>query len=254
MKKVIKKLLVGGSSLIGISFLLWLTLLLNPSLSYGHHTDIGIVSVHHNQPLAPEMRAIVEESIKLIEKSELYDTDVSIDLCLSDGNYINSLRRLSNGGVAATLLDNVGIFVEINPSQNHAFWRWEVNDYEFRKWDLTELIAHEMTHSYQYNENILMPIQVEHWKLEGYAEYISRINRSNLKSNILRLIKAEKTEMTGIPWITFEDGTGTSRLYFRNWLLMEYMMTVKNKTYLEVVADETPMDEIKNEMFAWANE
>ncbi|MFK7950943.1 MAG: collagenase [Saprospiraceae bacterium] len=252
MKKIIKKSLIGGFSLIGISFLIWLILLLNPSLMYGNHTDVGKVRIHHNETLTSEMTMIVEQSIELVKKSELYDADKRVDLCLNESKYVYLLQRLSHGGIAATLLNNVGIFVDINPAENYAFWRWEINDNELRKWKLTELIAHEMTHAYQYNDNAFMPLQVDTWKVEGYAEYISRTNRGDLKTNILRLIEEEQKESKGLPWIVLEDGTGTSKIYFRNWLMMEYMMTIKGMTYLEVAADKTPLDDVKNEMINWA--
>lgn len=252
MKKNIKKSLIGGFSLIGISFLVWLILLLNPSLMYGNHTDIGNVRIHHNHELAPEMKTVVAESIEIVKKSALYDADKRVNLCLKDSRYVNLLRRLSHGGIAATLLNNVGIFVEINPTENHAFWRWEINSNELRKWTLTELIAHEMTHAYQYNNNALMPIQVADWKVEGYAEYISRKERNDLKTNVLRLIEEEQKTKNGLPWTLFEDGTGTSTPYFRNWLMMEYMMDIKGMTYLEVVADKTPFETVKNDMITWA--
>lgn len=251
MKKNIKKSLIGGFSLIGIGFLVWLILLLNPSLMYANQTNIGKVRIHHNQPLVPEMKSIVEQSIEIVKRSELYDAEKSINLCLNDDKYINMLKQLSHGGIAATLLSNVGIFEDINPTKNYVFWRWEINERELRKWKLTELIAHEMTHAYQYNNNKFMTLQTDNWKVEGYAEYVSRINRGDLKTNVLRLLEEEEKHTNGLPWIVFEDGTGSPTYYFQNWLMMKYMMEIKGMTYLEVVADKTSLEAIKNEMIEW---
>ena len=252
MKKLIKKFLIGSFSLIGISFIVWLVLLLNPSLMYANQTKVGKVRIHHNQPLAPEMKAVVAQSIEIVKRSELYDADKNIDLCLNDGKYINLLKQLSDGGVAATLLNNVGIFEDINPAENYAYWHWETNRNELRKWHLAELIAHEMTHVYQYNQNKFMPLQIDNWKVEGYAEYMSRVNRGDLKTNVLRLIEEEQKTTKGLPWVVFEDGTGSPTYYFQNWLMMEYMMTIKSMTYLEVAADKTALEVVKNEMIEWA--
>ena len=123
------------------------------------------------------------------------------------------------------------------------------------KWNLTQLLAHEMIHCYQFKRFGLLqsrPVaNIPDWKWEGYPEYVARQNadQKDLRKNIARLLAAEKTENSG--WILFDDGTGTVLPYYKSWLLVSYCLGVKKMTYTQLIADTVGEEAMMGEMMGW---
>jgi hypothetical protein len=83
-------------------------------------------------------------------------------------------KLLGIGRTARATLNNVIIKVRIDPKSNLAFPTFH-KDCEV---NLTDLLAHEMTHCLQANKYGIIKFNPfkhpELWMLEGYPEYISR--------------------------------------------------------------------------------
>ena len=73
----------------------------------------------------------------------------------------------------------------------------ELNGY---KWNLTQLITHEMIHCLQFDKLGLRksnPLaKIPDWKWEGYAEYIAgkKYGEKNLAKNLQLLLRTDKAE------------------------------------------------------------
>ena len=249
MLRTLKKMLIGVTSLLGFSCAFGLILLLNPSLSYAHQTQLNQVKVFHQQPLEPELKVALEKALTITSQSELFISEHPVKLCLNDGSRYPGLLGRMRGGVAYTFLNHVVMNqCELDVQQNIVFWRWAVNQYEWRSWNLTELLAHELTHVYQNEKNTFDVLHHPSWKIEGYAEYIARKGRGPGSDLFEQWLKAENQNQTGLPWFTFEDGTGIPVSYMKNWLQVQYLMDVKGMSYREVLADTSSQNTLLEEM------
>lgn len=111
---------------------------------------------------------------------------------MNDGSvYPTLIRKLRGRAFAWGFYDKVVLQGKMNEKGNYL----ELNGY---KWNLIQLLAHEMTHCVQYDKLGLWkskPIaSIPNWKWEGYAEFIARKNQdqTDLIRNIDRLEQAPK--------------------------------------------------------------
>jgi hypothetical protein len=129
----------------------------------------------------------------------------------------------------------------------------ELNGY---KWNLTQLLAHEETHCFQFHKFGLWKSNpmANHpkWKWEGYPEYVARRNADqlDLTKNIARKIAAENLEKD--VWaIYFSDSTIVPRNYYNAWLLIQYCFDVKKMTYGNLLKDSTSEQATRTQMMNW---
>ena len=113
-------------------------------------------------------------------------------ICLNDGsNYPKLMQTIRGKAFAWGFYDKVVLQGTANYNYNYV----ELNGY---KWNLTQLLAHEMTHCLQFDKLGLWksnPIaNIPNWKWEGYAEYVSRQNadQKNVSKNIAHLLRLRK--------------------------------------------------------------
>lgn len=239
------KFLVIVLFLIGSLFVL----VLHPALTYARQTSHNQYTIFHNQALPVQALACLDSAAFLVKSSELYSPELKIDVCLDDGGTYTALMKSLRGRAFAW-----GLYHQVILASNANFKAGyaELNGY---KWNLVQLLAHEMTHCYQFNRFGLLhssPIaDIPGWKVEGYPEYVSRQNmdQGNLVHNIDHLNATLKTDHNG--WIGFEDGTGTVIPYYKFWLMMQYCMNVKKMTYQQVLADQQSSDEVNRQMMSW---
>jgi hypothetical protein len=226
---------------------LLLVIVLNPILSYGNKTTARNYQVFHNKPLDSSLMRELEGAVDLLKKSELFNPNLKLDICLNDGSGYPKLMELLRGQAFAWgFYDKVVLQGTANYRGNYIL----LNGY---KWNLTQLLAHEMTHCMQF-DNLgfwrSKPFaKIPNWKWEGYAEYISRkdAEEGSLIRTIERYIKADKRE-----WgITFSDGTIAPREYYEYWLLVGYCMDIRKMTYRNVLADTASQETIRKEMMDW---
>ena len=166
---------------------------------------------------------------------------------MNDGSpYPSILQRLRGKAFGWGFEKKIVLMGELNFKEHYA----EINGY---KWNLTELIAHEAVHCYQFNKFGLLhsnPIaNIPLWKWEGYPEYVARKSKCGLALNIAHLLSVEKTDNDD--WIDFDDSTGTVLTYYRNWLLVQYCLDVKKMTYTQLLRDKTAEAELEQEMMNW---
>lgn len=252
MKTKLKKWSLRIGATLALSFIILLTAVLYPSFSYANSTEIGDrLTIHHNQELAPELVDILMESYAIVEQAEIFDREFQINVCLNDGSrYPDLIRKIRGEAFAYGFANNTVVAVDIFPKENYAIWQG-------RKRILVELFAHEFIHNYQYNTYGFSSLNFPFWKLEGYCEYVmTRRNPDiNLAEDIQVLLEAESKKMEDWDWIQYGEGFGTTPIYLRSRLMIQYLIEVKGKTYDQIVNDDSINEkELKEEMIQWASE
>ncbi len=224
-----------------------LTIILNPSSTYANKTYYNNLTIYHNSKLDPSITTHLNNAISLIKTSEYYNGNLQLDICLNDGSiYPDIIKAIRGRAFAWGFYNKVVLQGTMNCSENIV----ELNGY---KWNLTQLVGHEMIHCLQFDKLGLWnsnPIaKIDNWKWEGYAEYISRqnINQQDLVKNIDRLYQAEKDSWE----ITLEDSTITSREYYDYWILVQYCMNIRKMNYTQLLNDTTSEQSIQQEMKEW---
>ncbi len=258
MIKTIKKIIISSLSILGISSLIWTVFLLNPSLSYANKTHFEYVTVYHNQNLSELSEKIISEAITIIKRSDLFKDDITIHLCLNDDKIYPNLHPFAGQPIGYAFFNKTIIKnCKISFDNNVAETKWEINNYEDRKFNLTWLLAHEFTHNLQFKANSSYVIRTTlrrlNWKLEGHAEYIAREfkNDGKLNEKFDKYLIVEKNDHTGLPVFEIEDGTKQILSYYKYALAIQYLMEVKKLDFNQICEVENSLDEIFSEMIAW---
>ena len=237
------RLIITGLFITG----LLLIIVLNPILTYANKTTHNNFTIYHNTKLDPLLTSQLDNARNLLETSEFYNEKLNLDICLNDGSkYTDIIRTIRGQAFAWGFYNKVVLQGTMNCKENYV----ELNGY---KWNLTQLLAHEMTHCLQFYKLGLWkskPIaNIDNWKWEGYAEYVSRqnINQKNLIKNLDLLNQKNKN----IWEITLDDSTITSREYFSYWTLVQYCLDIKKISYEQLLTDTTNEQSIKQEIEKW---
>ncbi|MGI4863113.1 MAG: hypothetical protein ACRYFZ_04265 [Janthinobacterium lividum] len=245
-KKWVLSVLTSGGCL-GLGFII---LLLNPSLLYAHETITGEFTIYHSQPLDPAFRQRLAQARALVQPSEVFDSTLRLQLCLNDGSQYPRLAQVVWGPAFAWGFYNKVI---LNGQVNAA-----ANQLTFRQyaWNLTRLLAHEMTHCYQFQHFGLWhsnPLaRYPTWKWEGYAEYVARRPGSPaaLRQHVAYLQQAEQ-RAPGQWGLRLPDSTSTSREYFKYLILTEYCLAVKHLTFQQTLRDTTSERTTYQQLLNW---
>ncbi|MEJ7830179.1 MAG: hypothetical protein WKF91_18360, partial [Segetibacter sp.] len=153
---------------------LLLAIILKPTLTYANKTTHNIYIIYHNKALDQALKTRLDQAIQLVSTSELYNQNLKLDICLNDGSkYPEIVATLGGRAFARGFYDKVVLFGKADFQNNFV----ELNRY---KWNLTQLLAHEMTHCFQFDKRGFCkskPIaNIANWKWEGYPEYVARQN------------------------------------------------------------------------------
>lgn len=240
------RLAVTGLFIIG----LLIVIILNPNLMYANKTKHNSFTIYHNGNLDPLLTSQLDDARKLLKTSEFYNDKLNFDICLNDGSkYTGIIKTIRGQAFAWGFYDKVVLQGTMNCKANYV----ELNGY---KWNLTQLLTHEMTHCLQFDKLGLWksnPIaNIDNWKWEGYAEYISRQNKNqkNLLESLDRLSQSDRNKWE----ITLDDSTITSREYFSYWILVQYCLDIKKMSFKQLLTDTTKEQSIKEELEKWHDE
>jgi len=247
MKRQIKKWALRLTATALLIAGLLLIIVLNPILTYANKTTHNNYTVFHNKTLDPTLLTKLDQATELLKASEFYNPKLHLDICSNDGSkYPKLIQALRGQAFAWGFYDKVVMQGTANYQDNYV----ELNGY---KWNLTQLLAHEMTHCLQFDKLGFWkskPVaNIPNWKWEGYAEYVSRQNteQKDLSKNIERLIATDKSTWE----IKFGDSTIAPREYYDYWTLVQYCMDIKKMTYKQILADTTSEQAVRQEMISW---
>ena len=226
---------------------LLLIIILNPILTYANKTIQNNFTVFHNKTLDPTLLTKLDQATDLLKASEFYNPNLHFEVCLNEGSkYPKLIKTLRGQAFAWGFYDKVVLQGTANFKGNYV----ELNGY---KWNLNQLLAHEMTHCLQFNKLGLWKSKpfanIPNWKWEGYAEYISRqtTDEKDLSKNIARLIATNINSWE----VAFTDSTIAPREYYDHWTLVQYCMDIKKMTYKQVLADTTREQIVRHDMMRW---
>jgi hypothetical protein len=247
MKRQIKKwtlrLIVTGLLIAGLLF----AIILNPILTYANKTIHNNFNIYHNTQLDPFIILYLDDATDLLKKSEFYNERLKLDICLNDGSkYPNMIKAIRGRAFAWGFYNKVVLQGTMNCKENFI----ELNGY---KWNLIELLTHEMVHCIQFDKLGFWKSKpfanIDNWKWEGYAEYIARQkqNQKTLLQNIEKLNHADKNNWE----IILDDGTITAREYVEYWIMVQYCMDIKGMSYQQLLKDSSNEWTIRQEMNAW---
>ncbi len=245
IKKWTLRLTVSGLFIAG----LLLVIVVNPIITCASKTTHTNYTIFHNKSLDPALKSRLDAAICLVSASEFYNPDLNFDICINDGaTYPHVIKALREQAFAWGFYNKVVLQGAANYTSNYV----ELNGY---RWNLTQLLAHEMIHCAQFHHLGLWksnPVAaIPHWKWEGYAEYVARqyTDQKDLFANIARFQSTDENAWE----IYFADSTIASRAYYDHWTLVQYCMDIKKMTYHEVLADTISEHHIRQEMMRWFN-
>jgi hypothetical protein len=226
---------------------LLLVIVLNPILTYANKTTHNKYDIFHSKPLDSTLLTNLDQAAELLETSEFYNPKLHLDICLNDDSkYPKLIRTLRGQAFAWGFYDKVVLQGIANYQDNYI----ELNGY---KWNLTQLLAHEMTHCLQFDKLGFWksnPVaKIPNWKWEGYAEYVSRqdTDQKDLSKNLARLFATNRNNWE----IKFDDSTIAPREYYDYWTLVQYCMDIKKMTYKQILSDTANEQSVRQEMMNW---
>lgn len=176
MKKALKRILKITLLTAVAAITTLVVIILFPQRVFAMKIEYKNFKVYSNKKIGNDIKIVLDNTMQLIQKSELYDSSYKYNIILCHNSFYNKIdNTLLRSGAAATVrFNNVIVKVRIDPKNDLAFPTFrkacEIN--------LTYLIAHEMIHCLQANKYGIKKFNPfrhpEFWKLEGYPEYIAR--------------------------------------------------------------------------------
>ncbi len=257
MKKTIKRIFAGTllTGLVTISGLV--TIIFFPEPLFANKLEHGQFNVYSNEKIDGNTKIVLDNALKLVESSELYDRTLKFDIYFSYNTLFNKIDdALIGHGPSARATNNYVTFkVAVDVKRNLFFPTF----YQECEGNLTYLLAHEIVHVLQeskYGKIKFNPFKhPEYWKLEGYPEYVARrpvrlTKDYDLVKEIDRYIELE-SKSTDI-WISIDEGgCKAPKYYYKGRLMTEYLMDIKHFTYDKILADTISEDRIYAEMINW---
>ncbi len=254
MKKVILRIF-SFSILSVLVFLSGLTtLVFYPQTLFAHKYDHGKFHIYYDGEIDRQNADIMlDKAFEIIQKSELFDADRSYPIFLSYGNVINKLEDLQGKGPYARATAG-NIFIKMPTKLDQEYFPWGRNQVNF-----PELLAHELIHNLQAHRYGLWNFSPwkhpSFWKIEGYAEYISResiLNKAgyDLKKEVSKLQEEMENTSDGVVQIT--ETYYAPVVYYKGRLMTAYLMEIEGLTFDEILSDSRSEEEIFAELCNWA--
>jgi hypothetical protein len=257
MKKSFKRIVKITAIAIITAILTIVTIVLFPEHLFANKLSYKCFTVYSNEKMGDAIKIVLDNAIQLVHKSEINDSGYKYNIIVCNHTFYNNLddKLFGEGPAARSRLNNVIIKVSIDPKSNSAFPTF----HKACTINLTELLAHEMTHCLQANKYGITKFSPfkhpEFWKLEGYPEYISRqkqISRKdyNLSNDIDNYIKLKRKAKD--IWILEEEGgCEVPDYYYRGRLMIQYLMDIRHLSYTEILNDTTSENTVYQEMITW---
>jgi len=234
----------------GFLLLALVALLLNPRVLYAQCTTTHRLTIYHNQPMDPVLVQRLEQARALVQPNEVFAEALRLEVCLNDGSwYPRLVQAIWSPAFAWSFYNKVVLNGEADARADRLTFRTYA-------WNLTSLVAHEMTHCYQFHRFGLWhsnPLaRYPTWKWEGYAEYAARRPREpqSLHQRMARLQLAAQAEPDR--WdLQLADSSCTSREYFSYLVLTQYYLDVKHLTFEQLLRDTTSAQTARRQLQAW---
>ena len=228
-----------------------------PEHLFAYRLEYKYFKVYSNEKIDNDIKIVLDNAMNLVKKSEINDSDYKYNIILCYQSFYNKIddKLFGEGPAARARLNDVIIKIRVDPKNNLAFPTF----HKACTVNLTELLAHEMTHCLQANKYGITKFNPfkhpEFWKLEGYPEYISRQKQLSSKdyslSNDIQNYISLKSNANGI-WISeSEGGCEVPDYYYKGRLMIQYLMDIRHSSYTEILNDTASENTIYQEMIKW---
>lgn len=177
-------------SLLVLGFI-YLGLLLYPSILFANKIDYKQCSVYCDKPIDNNITNIIDDAIKRISKSELYDSTFHFDIYICNDlwrYWIFTQGKTNAGAVAQYDLTRNIYFRPCNIAENKIIpaksWYFANNNLVFYDRPLSYFFAHEITHIMQSYYTGRGHWNYPTWLTEGYADYIGKGGNFDFNENL----------------------------------------------------------------------
>jgi len=219
---------------IGICYIF---LLISPNILFANKYQYRNFTVFSDKPIPESIDLVIDDAIRRIEGSELYENTSRFRLYLCNDDWrFRFFTRNGNAGGVVNFLFSSNIFIrESNVKANQLIppptWKNPLTDRP-----LSYFIAHEAVHSLQreYDQFLIFRAPVE--IIEGYAEYIAKAENNSIKK-LTQSLKNNASTMNP------ENG-----LYDRYNLYVGYLINEKGYNFERIVQEKPDMEKILNEI------
>ena len=251
--KTAKKVFFATALTLLVSIIFLAGFLLVPQNLFANHSDHNNFKIYSNKPIDIKLNSILDHSLSLVKKSELFDKAYHYDIFIADNTLYNYLdSKILGPAMSRSIDNNVILKVGLDIDNDKLIGAHNTRN-------LTQTIAHEMIHCLQVNKYGKLKFNPWHhpemWKLEGYPEYIAMQDyltskKYSLNSEIKKLEAFENTSNNG--WYETEKGQYDPVVYFRGRLMIEYLIDIKGLNYDEILNEKFTADEVYTDMIKWA--
>lgn len=223
---------------IGVA-LAWLALALHPRPLFAYTAARANVTLHARTPFPAETGPLLDDIVRRIARSPLYDAtrEQHVFLCDSQALYaLFALRQYRSGGVTQMLLGRNAFIRPSSVERNVVFGPSGVPKQAERT--LVYFIAHELTHAMTADRiGGLAAARLAAFQREGYADYVAYARPLDLRTGrdaILRDAPEMSVERSG--------------LYRRYELLTAYLLERRRMTVDELLARPLRKEEVQAEL------
>ena len=229
-----RKAKIANYSIWGL-FAIYLTFIAYPNLLFGHTFKYHNFNVHSTKAFGDNIQTILDEAEKHLSASELYDKHLTQNIYLCNGYTLYSfLAPLSRKAFACNYpLINIIFIANCNIEKNEAYKNNEQDSYTRQ---LSELIAHEITHTLIEKKLGFWKYRVlTNWKHEGYCEYIGYNNADALKDAKQFLA-------------THKDDNSGRAIYRKYYYAVTFLKEAEKMTFDEIIASDATFEQVLNKI------
>jgi hypothetical protein len=225
-KKIINWLL-GGISITYVLIIIFPSFLFANNLEYKNFN----VHYHSNEINLEQLKSVLDESEKLLNKTELFKAGINQDIFICNSfNEFTFFALFSRKAFAVNYPVIQNIFLSKSSISENSILR---NGKENNKRTLSGVIAHETTHSLLENKlGILEYKLLPSWKNEGYCDFVANESSFNKQKGIKDICKDK--ENSDIP----------SFKYFKYRIITEYLFIERKNSLEKFLNDDFELDEI----------
>ncbi len=218
----------------------WLALALHPEPLFAHSAERANVVLHSRNPLPPETGPLLDEVVRRIARSPLYDPARRHDVFLCDTAALFGLLTLKvhAGGVTQMLLGR-NVFIRPASIERNVVFGPSGAVKEGER-SLTYFMAHEVTHAMTADYlGRLRSVRLAAFQREGYADFIGFDHPLDLRAGRDAILR-DAPEMS----------VARSGLYRRYELLTAYLLERRGMTLDEFFARPRNQREVEAEFLA----
>jgi hypothetical protein len=231
--------------------------MLNPQIVYAKKHSYRQLNVYSKYKYPIGYDKVLDEAIQLVQQSEVYKPNMTLDIFLNDGNgaSVKFVMKKAFGNAFAWGYHNNVILNGVTGDS----LKW-ITLNGFNR-NLARTIAHEMIHCYEVNKLGLFHsrpfAKIPVWKWEGYPEYISY--RSSIRDEKKVLIDAIQKynlnkDNNDFSWAMVNTDEGESfagKDYYRYWILVKYLCDIRKFSFDELIKTSLTEEKVYDEMMQW---